>query len=59
MSFNLLNVPAPVAFVRSIIQPDLDNCSSTWNDGTSGISARLYRIEEQCLQILDGRRGIL
>ena len=56
-SFKLLNVSARVAFVQSIIQPDLDYCSSIWNDGSAGISARLQRIEKRCLRALDGRRG--
>ena len=46
-----------MAFVRSIIQPDLDYCSSIWNDGSAGISAKLQRIEKRCLRVLDGRRG--
>ena len=56
-SFKLFNVPGHVAFVRSIIQPDLDYCSSIWNDGSTGISAKLQRIEKRCLRVLDGRRG--
>ena len=56
-SFKLLNVPARVAFVRSIIQPDLDYCSSICNDGSAGISAKLQRIEKRCLRVLDGCRG--
>ena len=46
-----------MAFVRSIIQPDLDYCSSIWNDGSAGISAKLQRIEKRCLRVLDGPRG--
>ena len=46
-----------MAFVRSIIQPDLDYCSSIWNDGSASISDRLQRIEKRCLRALDGRRG--
>ena len=56
-SFKFLNVPARVAFVRSIIQPDLYYCSSIWNDGSAGISDMLQRIEKRCLRVLDGRRG--
>ena len=43
-SFKLLNVPARVSLVRLIIQPDLDYCSSIWNDGSAGILAKLQRI---------------
>ena len=47
-SFNLLNVPARVAFVRSISQPDLDYYSSVLNYGAAGISAGLQTIEKRC-----------
>ena len=48
-----------MAFVRSIIQLDFDYCSSIWNDGSAGISAKLQRIErdvyESSMVVMVGR----
>ena len=51
-----LNAPARVAFVRSIIQPDVDYCSVGWDSGSNLISSRLRQIDKRCLRLLAGRR---
>ena len=51
-----LNAPARVAFVRSIIQPDVDYCSVVWDSGSHSISSRLRQIDKRCLRLLAGIR---
>ena len=52
----LLSNAARLAFVRSVIQPDLDYGAAVWADGSAGVISRLAQIEKRYLRCLAGLR---
>ena len=52
----LLSNAARLAFVRSVIQPDLDYGAAVWADGSTGVISRLAQIQKRYLRCLAGLR---
>ena len=51
-----LSSSAKTAFVRSIINPDIDYCSPARSNNTSGLNNRLQRLEKSSIRAMAGLR---